>query len=143
MKHKNEIKRWADCNEGTKVWHQHRSGMTWSLSTIPNWYEGCNYIVDDEWAELRKAQADGKQLQYKEDLDLWKDTTFTNEDTNTLLGRWRIKTDEPEYEYQWVIKNSIGRFDITTKFGTVNDKPFINDAWTYVELYLPSKRERK
>ena len=62
----NEVKRWARAEEGTNIWVKcANDGESWHLRCDVYFSPDCVYIVDDEWAELRKAQADGKQLQFK------------------------------------------------------------------------------
>jgi len=63
MKHKDEIIRWANCPEGTEIWY--REGRNeWDKVMATGWLPNVKYIVDDKYAELRKAQADGKTILY-------------------------------------------------------------------------------
>ena len=140
MKHEDEICRWARMPVRTEVWFRNNHSNRWLSTSCPGW-ENDFYIIDDQWAELRKAQTDGKQLQYKEDLGLWKDTTFTNEDINTLFGRWRIKP-KPVYEWQWTYLAPSGRFEITLNYYAETDITELDLEKGFMK-FEPSKRERK
>jgi len=63
MKHKEEIIRWANCPDGTKVWNK-KDGFEWRTSEEPLWLIHHEYIVDDEYSEIRKAQAEGETILY-------------------------------------------------------------------------------
>ena len=71
MTHANEIKRWADCPDGTKIWYKTPISTTWSTIEYPSWTERVKYIVDDEYAELRKAHTDGKQIEFQSMSGVW------------------------------------------------------------------------
>lgn len=58
-----EIERWAKATDGVKVWCRNEKGTEWTLKDNVIFNNDMIYVVDDEWAELRKAQIDGKQLQ--------------------------------------------------------------------------------
>jgi len=160
MKHEKEICYWAKQPDGTKVWRRaNDKDSEWKLNLFPKWYETSHYIVDDEWAELRKAQADGKQLQRAAYLcgrnREWIDIEFVIEDTKiTELDHWRIKPEEL-YEYQWIYKLPAGRegmYYISTRY-YIDEEEFVNSYPNRsrrknardipVEPYLPSKRIRK
>jgi len=64
MTHEKEIKFWAEHKNGTKVWTKF-DNTGWKLEAFPCWISANMYIVDDEWAELRKANADGYTIQQK------------------------------------------------------------------------------
>lgn len=56
-----------------------------------------------------------------------------------------VKIIEPVYEYQVVFKPNNNDFYITAGYFS-NEQEFLNDRWNkweFIELYLPSKRERK
>ena len=156
MTHKEEIKYWANHPNGTKVWLKSSKDTEWKLSNgYVAWFESSIYIVDDEWAELRKAQIDGKQLEFKEYL------IHTREEKiyERILGwvsmkttspnDWRIKPEEPRYEWQWVIQYQTGHYSLTTKHYTSKDEALedkehsLGICFKIVEPYEPSKRERK
>ena len=63
MKHKEEIIRWANCPDDTGVWTRNiNAKKEWIKLSIPFWSNNRVYVVDDEYAELRKAQADGESI---------------------------------------------------------------------------------
>ena len=47
MKHREEIIRWANCPEGTKVWYRRGEGE-WADASYPCFLPYVDYIVDDE-----------------------------------------------------------------------------------------------
>jgi hypothetical protein len=55
--HSEEIKRWADNPDGTKVWWY--DGATWNRGTSPQWFSNMTYIVDDDEAIQRMMEAEG------------------------------------------------------------------------------------
>ena len=152
MKHKDEICYWADHPDGTKVWQFEEENVEpWKLlCCTPEWFPHKKYIVDNEWAELRKAQADGKQLErFNEVTSLWKqkelDFKYIKKD---LPKRWRIKP-EIVYEYQWMYQvPEDNSFYITEEYCTTKEeaynllKCYLHDV-KIIEPYEPSKRERK
>lgn len=131
MRHKEEIVRWANSPDGTKVWEKLNSG--WHLSTYPAWSPNVPYIVDDEWAELRKAQADGKQLQYCDIYNKWVDrvldVSYMNTTSSSILSRWKIKP-EPVYEDKMTkgqivaIKDNFGNIQLLRYHSKYNDTGF-------------------
>ena len=106
MTHGEEMKYLAEHKDRTKIWVG-TSGRGWVLKRVVAWRPSATYIVDDEWAELRKAQADGKQLQYHLNGIEWRDSSITRTDYvigNTKPKGWRIRPEYPEepvYEWQW------------------------------------------
>ena len=105
MIHKEEIKYWAEQPDGTRVWcHEDGNIEYWKLLCCsPEWFPQNIYIVDNEWATLRKAQSEGKQLQLSITGEVWKDKELTY--SRMPLDEpewWRIKPEEPVYEYQWL-----------------------------------------
>ena len=92
--HVDEIKYWAEHPNRTKVWIKSSNDTSWKLSdSCIAWFSSSKYIVDDEWAELRKAQADGKQLQCKYEDSNWINCTLTLEEIKNYGNNkeWRIK----------------------------------------------------
>ena len=139
--HHKEICYWAEHPVGTRVWVKDGVDSKWYLlESHPDWFKSFIYVVNDEWAELRKAQIDGKQLQFK-NIDYTLEDYFLD---NTLVSDWRIKPEEPEYEWQWICKDKQGYFSITEHH--YSDEIFelmeFMD-WEIFEKYEPSKRERK
>lgn len=93
-KHINEMERWAKAPDGTRMWFKDGDDLDWDTTLMPFWAESCIYIVDDEWAELRKAQADGKQLQVYQNMVKWVDDKLSYSDLETSTPEhWRIKPE--------------------------------------------------
>ena len=92
-----EIERWAKAPNGTKVWNRKKNDHTWYIAE-PLWAEYHIYVIGDEWAELRMAQIDGKQLQfYCSDENRWCDQPLEEIHFKcSTPSEWRIK---PEIEF--------------------------------------------
>ena len=113
--HKNEMHRLADAEEGTEVWCQHNEVNGWELISIVAWSDNFDYIVDDEWAQIRKAMVDGKTIECKSINGDWVPTVCK---IGRLAGDdvviYRIKPDvvEEVFYYQYE-KLHAGRIDDT------------------------------
>ena len=100
MTHKKEIIRWASSHNNTQVWYKFKQPIAgnddkWYLTTYcPSWRSDCHYVVDDEWAEIRKAVIDGKTIQ-KETKRGWVDIKFTKKTLtkNKNVNKYRIKPE--------------------------------------------------
>ncbi len=71
MTHKKEIEYWAKQPDGTGVWVYNKTEAKWLLQKIPSFSPSHIWVVDNEWAELRKANAEGKIIQFKNDNKDW------------------------------------------------------------------------
>ena len=137
-KHYSEIVRWA--HNPQLVWTRMSNNKGWVLISNPQWNESTVYILDDKWAELRKAQADGKQLQCINNIG----TDYTNDilDYQAMLitqpEDWRIAV---EYEYQWMIQTD-KNYDITSNHYTSKEvaQDNVGEYGTVTESFEPSKR---
>ena len=156
MVHKEEIKYWAEHPEGTRVWQKtNDKNSKWELSTFPKWHQTFRYIVDNEWAELRKAQADGEQLEHQISWNDWENDILNYEKIErTLPEYWRIKPSKPVCEYQWIYKIPTDEDDLyhlstyyfTDEMDFAKTYPYGSKSKTRyipIEPYLPSKRRRK
>jgi len=133
--HKEEICRWANSPEGTKVWR--KSYDDWDLFDNPIWDRNKIYITNNEWAELRKAQVDGKQLQYEDINGEWKDDKFTLEKSKYYtIEQWRIKPKKLTYKWQWLYKDASGKWRITYH----HHERFNSNIFTEIQKWEPSKR---
>ena len=142
MTHKEEICYWAEHPDRTKLWSRSKNGDKWLIVQNPSWRDDYVYIVDDEWAELRKAQADGHELEYRTSRGEWVDDVdlqllYILDGDN--VNNWRIKLEKPVYEYQWITKHA-DKYRMTEEWHT--EKEAYN-LFGYAEPYEPSKRERK
>ena len=102
-KHTDEIIRYANSEEGTGVWYKEIAGASkWRLIGYSSWRDNCSYVVDDEWAHLRKALIDGKTLQTSDELTAggicWSDIPPYFPIEKYEVGTFRVKT-EPEFKY--------------------------------------------
>jgi len=144
--HANEIRYWAEHPDGTKVWLKHQNS-DWTLleDYEINWrLKKGIYIVDDEWAELRIAQADSKQLQYLSFSGKWIDDTLDYNKMTLMLKNWRIKPENPVYEYQVIYRlTNSNVYNLTCEYYK-DEEEFkrTSSEFVFVELYEPSKRER-
>ena len=66
-KQRNEIIRFANSELGTKVWCKRENETTWNLENNPTWNEEYIYIVNNEYAPLRKESINSERpIQVKE-----------------------------------------------------------------------------
>ncbi len=65
MVHEKEMIRWAKSKEDTRVWYQIIGRKNWRSLSSPAFSKDCRYVVDDEFAEIRKAFIDGEKIQMK------------------------------------------------------------------------------
>ena len=133
MKHEKEIIHWAKSPEGTKVWVKPLSGEWFKINNV-SWDKDITYIVDDEYAELRKAQADGKTIEYKPIKGEWEYLEYP--EWNKAPQTYRIKTDEPTYYYQWEKLYPEGRI-ITSEYLTDETADYdgykVSEGWRRIE----------
>ena len=142
------MKWWID-NLEEGVWTRWGSEDKWYLEHKPEWNVAKIYVEADEFAELRKAQADGKIIQYTGN-----DPAYTNcinwEDKYIIefdrpLHRYRIKPDKPDFKVgDWVVCK--GPKAETWKIQTNSDLELINSFlesgdWTSIDLWEPRKGE--
>jgi len=120
MFHEKEVKYWADHPDGTLVWEK-EPDRDWERREHPRWFDDCIYIVDDEWAELRKAQADGKQLQAFTGNE-WVDKTLDLDIMRILYipMAWRIKTDKIK-KYKWAYTCNCDIYITKAHYATVEE----------------------
>ncbi|HIP15554.1 MAG TPA: hypothetical protein EYG74_08700, partial [Sulfurimonas autotrophica] len=99
-KHRDEIKRFADTEIGTKVWYKAKDRFRWVNTANPTWKEDNEYIVDDEYAELRKESVDtGRPIQmYNPVSSKWETPAFEL-DFDAPIENYRLKPKEEEFKY--------------------------------------------
>ena len=103
MKHKKEIERWADCPDGTCVWMK-LDLSTWELILYPSWRIGATFIVDDDWAKVRKAKVDGKDIEMRYCSRWIPAKQGVNDFSGMNPEAYRVKPKEPVYEWQAYFK---------------------------------------
>ena len=103
QKHKDEILRFANSKQDVCVWQKEFIEDEWKKYTNASWLRDTMYIVDDAYAEIRKAQADGKTIERLNISNVWVECNNCKFTENIFNGAhsYRIKTDEPTYYYQW------------------------------------------
>jgi hypothetical protein len=98
-----EIQRWSTAPT-MDVWLKPRQDSgKWILVDKPiSWTSDGIYILDDEYAEVRKAYYDGKVIQKFENND-WIDCVFEPQWDTSPPENFRVKRDT-EIVYQWIIQ---------------------------------------
>ncbi len=150
-KYAKEMHRWADSPNGTGVWTKNDVLAEWFLTNYPEWAAG-DYIVDDEFAIVRKAQAEGRLIQANiqwqsncpETFERgWND--FDGEvkgDHNGTKVVYRIK---PEIEIVWqYICQHRGSDDYKLTVGKYTDinsarESQIDSCWVVIGRFIRSK----
>ena len=110
--HKNEIHRLADAEAGTHVWLRSKDNNQWYLDKALAWLDTYHYIVDDEWAEIRKFFIDnnfiwflrGREWVRIHSLDLTLDMSLYS------IGKPDVVEETFYYQYE---KLHAGRIDDT------------------------------
>jgi len=115
-KHWEALAWWKDKPEGAEIWCK-GSLNKWNLSAQPTWNIECEYVINDKYAEYKKAEIEGKQIQYRtynhfgdtvEECNHkteWIDTTIKEFRSSLQYSdiEFRIKPDEPQYQVgDWV-----------------------------------------
>lgn len=62
MKHEKEMIKWAKSPDNTAVWYNTKTADGWERIFAPGWHSEYVYVIDDEYANLRKAGSDGKEI---------------------------------------------------------------------------------
>ena len=138
--------RLADAPHGTKVWVKRSTG-SWETQQSVGWFDNFTYVIDDGWAEIRKAMVDGKIVEFYNGCN-YNDTQFSIDEIGTTghtLSSYRIKPDvvEPVYYYQYekISDSNNGCISIsdymTDNFAIANCFTSV-DGWFKIES---SKRE--
>ena len=115
--HKKAIIWFLEQPEGTEIWCRGKADDTeWILVDNPSWSTENIYVINDKFSEIRKAIADGKQIQIRkfqtwDDLDV-KDPNFEPE---LSINCYRIK---PEIKFPIFKKNDfmVVRFENDKKY---------------------------
>lgn len=107
MTHKDEICRWSKCKDGTKVWYRVKESKDkkWRKIRVPSWKEHNYYVIDDEWAEIRKQFIDDKSKVLVKSNKSWIVTELDNVSEFGkgcyTVEKYKIK---PECLYQWIYR---------------------------------------
>lgn len=92
-----DVIRWFLDNPDKGVLYKYNS--KWERAMTPSFNENKIYVQNDEYAEFRKALADGETIQFKEKTDddsNWKDLSYPNFTSGSSLD-YRIK---PELDWR-------------------------------------------
>ncbi len=114
MRHKEEIKLWADCEEETVVWSRRKNEYSWERVRYPKWINECEYVVDNDYADLRMAAIDGKDIfiltEDGEDSIKLSEPNFTRPPGDYSIGKF------PEKKWQWLYINEAGHYCTTVHY---------------------------
>jgi len=142
-KHKKVIRWWLD-NTDLGVWEKCNEKDGWYLTHEPKFLLNCKYAINDEFAKFRKAEADGKQIQYRMidhfervgQYTDWTNTTMDEYDNSFQYDdvEFRIKPDICIKPGDWVyVKYSNG----LKKIARCDEKlPNLDDAIS-LEKWIP------
>ena len=108
-KHKEEIIRYANSEEGTQVWCKPYGDDMWSLLVYnPDWKEDVTYIVDDVHAVLRKLQIDKPDTVFEVDTKDGCGWEGTYSPTWSFNHEYRVKEEEPKTETYYEVMFTTG-----------------------------------
>jgi len=109
-KHGNVIQ-WYIHNQEKGVWWKTPIGNTWCITTDPSFGEEYKYVQNDEYAELRKAIIDGKNVECVIDrcYDEWKVIEKQPTDDFYPAFKYRIQPNKSKFKVgDWVKDISSG-----------------------------------
>ena len=154
LKKHGKVIKWLCDNPDARVWCKLPGAKSWVLCAEVSFNIDCEYIQDDKYSELRKAHADGKQLQYYNTktgmynsqlkLNAWHDTDNIN--VMGLVNHQRIKPAEPCFKTgDWVVCKGAGKDDIW-QISISSDLELIysnleSKFWTSAEKWQPVEDE--
>jgi len=92
-KHKN-VMLWFIANPEKDVWGRDDNSDNWTLTDTPVFSLGSTFVQNDEYAEFRKAEADGKVVEVRT-LSGDFEPASKNLSWYDPVGDYRIKSDEP------------------------------------------------
>jgi len=98
--HREEMKRFADSEEGTAVWYRQKTVTNWRTILEPTWNEDYIYILDDEDAELRKKSADeNRPIQVYDTIFSEWETPKHELEFNSDIKSYRLEPKEDKFKY--------------------------------------------
>ena len=144
---KKEFERWVNLGR-PNVWVK-KPGDEWKKVTHSMWERNeYVYIIDDRYAEIRKAFYDGETIQLRDFYYgcEWYDWNEKYEPKWNSYSDIRIKPEEPIYEWQWYYidhKNG-GRVVLSRNFHTNRSSVDVEEnCFMDWKPFEPSKRVRK
>ena len=105
IKEHGDVIKWFCDHSDMGVWRKDYWTDSWFFCRQPEFSTGYVYIQNDGYAELRKADVDGKTIQWKNTTtNEWVDYKSSDSKLYTLgLQHYRIKPEEPEFKVgDWV-----------------------------------------
>jgi len=131
-----EFERWVKAGR-PRVWVKNVSDKEgdWVLMPLlPTWFKNRVYVIDDEYAEIRKAFYDGKKIQWRcESEQEWYPLSY--DDFYKPVDKYRIKPEEPVYEYKFVRESPYNGWIVTEGYYPIDEA---DDNWVIIP---DSKRE--
>ena len=122
-----DIIKWFCDNAELGVWCKN-GNKDWFLNIEPRFLLDSIYVQNDEYAELRKAQADDKVIEYKTsngEIVPLKLCMIKFREFKGCLENYRIKTDEPSFKIgDWVREKDSTKIKLVTKIGCAGDNAF-------------------
>ena len=150
-KHKEEIIRWANSPRSTRVWYR-GIRFHWYPLANPTWSEASHYIVDDEFAEIRKQFIDDYSKIQTVIEGVWekvKSHIYHNslENFTKMLEanptKYRIEPTT-ETRWQWLCKDDENNYKVTTsRYKTIEEaqEARVTDRWKIIRKIEESKKE--
>lgn len=153
-KHGNVIKWYCD-NPHKSVWVRILNTRAWQQTYTPTFEEFETIVQDDKYADLRKAQVDGKTIQFYNTRNGMYDSRLATEqwhDTISIcntgrVSHHRIKPNEPEFKVgDWVIINAYGDVNKYFKLSMSSDIEYCLSTLKHygidsIKLWEPKKGE--
>ena len=142
--HSAEMHRLADAPQGTKVWQKAEHMTVWLVDDNPRWLKNFNYIVADEWAEIRKFFIDKGFIYLLDAVDgsIIKDFNPSYREDIKYYLTSKPDVVEPVYYYQYEKKYDIGTIEVSTAYypddKAIGYKYTEENGWFKIES---SKRE--
>ena len=128
-KHRNEMIRFANTEKGTEVWFKHKSRGEWEKEYYPYWIDDTFYVVDDEYAELRKESIDSeRKIQVRNSITHKWETPPFEPKFGGGLENYRL---EPEEEFKYPIYKKDKNCSLVIKFTGLKDGVVVEGTSIY------------
>ena len=115
-----------------KEWKEVDRNYNWNDGSL---YKAPQFIINDNFSELRKALCDGKTVQaYYKFNDTWNDIIKPEFKDN--VSNYRIKPEEPKFKIGDFVRDII-----SGKVSQVNNEDIANGKYSQVTKWEPSPRE--
>ena len=115
-----------------KEWKEVDKNYNWDDGSL---HKAPQFIINDEYSELRKALCDGKTVQaYYKFNDTWNDIIKPEFKDN--VSNYRIKPEEPKFKIGDFVRDII-----SGKVSQVNNEDIANGKYSQVTKWEPSHKE--